>query len=386
MTSGRTTAAILTRFLPRYRQDHSLSPQQAKVAGLVCRCRTDALGTFELACPRCHYQQTGHCSCRNRHCPRCQRQASADWLAARREDLLSVPYFHVVFTLPHTLNGWAQRHPEVIYRLLFQTVWHTLDRFGRDPKRLAGQLGMTAVLHTWGQNLSQHIHLHCLIPGGAYDRQRDEWHPATSTYLFPVRALSRHYRGAMVSALRRAYQAGELPGLTRPDDVDNTLKALMTTEWVVYSRATCTQSDTVLTYLARYTHRIALCDGRIRAVTDNEVTFAYKRYDQGGILSELCLAGEEFVRRWLLHVLPLGFMRIRHYGFLANACRRQHLVRIRRCLGRDQMMPPSRKPVVSDVRSLDGTRRYWPPQCPCCHCPLRVTARVRPNPERTARV
>ncbi|MCK9505962.1 MAG: IS91 family transposase [Porticoccaceae bacterium] len=373
MTSGHTTAAILTRFLPQYRQHHVLSPQQAKVAGLVCRCRTDALGSVALTCPRCQHQQTCHRSCRNRHCPQCQRQGSAAWLAARCDDLLPVPYFHVVFTLPHALNGWAQRHPEVIYRLLFHVVWQTLASFGRDPKRLSGQLGMTAVLHTWGQNLSQHIHLHCLIPGGAYDRQREQWHPAKSTYLFPVKALSRHYRGAMVSALRQAYRAGELPGITQPDDVDSTLKTLMATDWVVYSRATCTQSTTVLAYLARYTHRIALSDSRIREVTDRDVSFVYKRYAQGGSLEEMRLAGDEFVRRWLLHVLPHGFMRIRHYGFLANACRRKHLGRIRQCLNKTRTNNGHDRPVPASSLPAQVIHRRWPPQCPCCGlCALQI--------------
>lgn len=187
----------------------------------------------------------------------------------------------------------------------------------------------------------------------------------------------------MVSALRHAYRAGELPGLTCPGEVDRTLDALMATEWVVYSRATCTQSDTVLSYLARYTHRIALGDSRIRAVTDQTVTFAYKQYAQGGGLSEMTLAGEEFVRRWLLHVLPHGLMRIRHYGFLANACRRKHLTAIRQCLAQDEVAPPGNPATPASDRPPEVNRRYWPPQCPCCRTPMTIFAPVKPNDGRT---
>ncbi len=174
MSEGLTTAQILQQFLPLYRQHHRLTPQQAKVSGLICQCQTESLGGYRLSCDHCEFETERYRSCRNRHCARCQRKASSDWLSSRSEDLLPVPYFHLVFTLPHQLNPWVQLHPEVLYAALFRAVWGTLQAFGEDPKRLDGQLGMTAVLHTWGQNLSQHVHLHCLIPGGAYHRSREE--------------------------------------------------------------------------------------------------------------------------------------------------------------------------------------------------------------------
>lgn len=235
----------------------------------------------------------------------------------------------------HQLNPWVQLHPEVLYAVLFKAVWHTLRSFGDDPKRLDGQLGMTAVLHTWGQNLSQHVHLHCLIPGGAYHREHDEWHSARSTYLFPVKALSRRYRGRMVSELRQAYDEGLLSQLTDAAGVERMMASLMETPWVVFARSTCQHSDTVLTYLARYTHRIAISNNRLETVDEENVVFRYKDYASGGTIKRMRLQGEEFVRRLLLHVLPHGMMRIRHYGFMANCCRRKRLEQIRHCLELD---------------------------------------------------
>ncbi len=226
-----------------------------------------------MHCDQCEYEAEYYHSCRNRHCPQCQQHATEQWLARRREDLLPVPYFHLVFTLPHELNGWAQLHPDVIYGLLFKSVWRTLKRFGRDAKRLDGELGMTAVLHTWGQNLGQHIHLHCLIPGGALAAGGVEWHAAKSTYLFPVKALSRHFRGVMVSELRQAVNDGRLHRLNL-STVDGVLNRLMATSWVVFARSTCTQQETVLSYLAQYTHRIAISDYRLRAVDAQSVAFS----------------------------------------------------------------------------------------------------------------
>jgi hypothetical protein len=211
---------VMREGLDHYHQGHRLTPRQWQVCRHVLDCRTEALGGFCLDCDRppsrhfarCGQTQPHYFACRDRHCPRCQRRASLDWCARQRAAVLPVNYHHLVVTLPHALNAWVQLHPEVIYGLLFETVWATLSAFAADPKRLGGQLGMTAVLHTWGQTLSQHVHLHCLIPGGAFSTQ-DEWHPARSTYLFPVRALSRHIRGGFVSRLRQRLEDGQLPRL-----------------------------------------------------------------------------------------------------------------------------------------------------------------------------
>ena len=331
MTAPTSTAQVLARFLPDYRAAHQLSPQQAKVLTNIDCCRTPVLGGQYLVCGHCGYSQERFHSCRNRHCPQCQKLASADWLERRREDILPVPYYHLVFTLPHALNGWVQLHPEVIYSLLFKAVSTTLKQFGRDPRRLNGEVGMTLVLHTWGQNLSQHVHLHCLIPGGALDQDGESWHAARSTYLFPVKALSRCYRGHMVRLLRQAWNRQSLNRIHDPGQVDDILDYVMSKPWVVFARPTSRHTDQVLIYLSRYTYRIAISDRRLVSMDDQRVFFRWKNYRTGGKQQTMSLTGEEFIRRWLLHVLPHGLMRIRHYGFLANCHRRKKLGQIRRC-------------------------------------------------------
>jgi hypothetical protein len=215
---------------------------------------------------------------------------------------------------------------------LFQAIWSTLKGFANDPKRLDGELGMVAILHTWGQNLSRHIHLHCLVPGGAWCEEEQQWHKAKSNYLFPVRALSRKFRGTMVSVLRKAQQTNELHRLTDEKQIDDTLNQLMQTEWVVYTKANIQRPETLVNYLARYTHKIAIDDHRLIDSDQQHVRFRYKDYRDHDKHKVMQLESGEFIRRFLQHVLPNGFMRIRHYGFLANRCRRQRLEKIRAAL------------------------------------------------------
>lgn len=350
MTAPATVQQALNRFL----DPQVLDGHRRRVCSHLKACHTPAMGGIQLACERCDAEQHWYHGCRDRHCPQCQSRATRRWAEHRRDDLIPVRYFHVVFTLPHQLNGWMQLHPRLIYRLLFNAVWATLNRFGQDPKRLNGQIGMTAVLHTWGQNLSQHAHLHCLVPGGALGND-GQWHPARSNYLFPVRALSRHFRGKMVSLLRQAATAGELHRVTRAGQVDALLDELMRIEWVVYSKHCLDHTASVVDYLARYTHRIAISNARIEQVDDKEVTFRYTDY-RDGQAKTLCLTGEEFVRRFLMHVLPKGLMRVRHFGFLANRCRRSKLARIRQALAASD--DPSTPAKVASQPAP------WP--CPAC--------------------
>jgi len=324
--SAATVQDALQRFTPG-----GLDAHRRKITQRLCACHTPAMGGIEARCDTCGAEPCWYHGCRDRHCPQCQGRATRRWAERQHDHLLPVPYFHVVFTLPHDLNGWAALHPEVIYRLLFESVWTTLDTFGHDPKRLNGQLGMSAVLHTWGQNLSRHVHLHCLVPGGALGDD-GRWHPARSNYLFPVKALSRHFRGAMVRLLRRAWQDGQLQRVTRPGEVDRLLDTLMGAEWVVYSKHCLQHSAGVVDYLARYTHRIAITDARIVRVDDENVTLRYKDYADQDRHKTLTLEGPEFVRRFLMHIVPKGLMRVRHYGFLANRCRRRKLESVRAAL------------------------------------------------------
>ena len=292
-------------------------------------------------------------SCRDRHCPQCQQRATRQWSERQQQAVLPVSYYHLVFTLPHKLNGWVQLHDELIYALLFKVVWKTLKAFGADPKRLDGKLGLTAVLHTWGQNLSQHVHLHCLVPGGALTG-KDQWHEAKGNYLFPVKALSRHYRGNMVSALRSSAKDGKLSRVTNAGEVDKMLDALMQKEWVVYSKHCLNRTDSIIGYLARYTHRIAISNQRIIDIQNDKVLFNYKDYrdDQSKAMS---LDYSEFIRRFLMLVLPKGFMRIRHYGILVNRCRAQSLKLIRKVL---------QTPAPQKVEESSDESETYP--CPKC--------------------
>ena len=371
---------VLSHYLESYKQHHRLSPAQSKVCRHIGLCRTDALGGQFVHCDHCGFEQYRYHSCRNRHCPKCQHHASQDWCEQQTQQVLPVNYFHVVFTLPHELNPWVQCHPEVLYRCLFASVWKTIQTFGHDPKRLDGQMGMTAVLHTWGQNLSQHVHLHCLIPGGALSENNNQWHPAKSNYLFPVKALSRYFRGAMVSALRQADRKNEFSRLIN-NDIEMHLNALMQKDWVVYSKAYLKKAKTIVRYLSRYAHKIALSDTRIKCLDNTTVTFGYKDYRDNND-KMMRLDGEEFIRRFLLHVLPEGLMRIRHYGFLSNRHRRQKLATIRTCLRTPAQANDKETTQEEKVAGISA-----PPLCPCPKCHkghLRVCFEIpaQPRPGR----
>ncbi|RLD18315.1 MAG: IS91 family transposase [Caldiserica bacterium] len=330
MLKQTTIQQLLQQQFDEYIGEHKLDRQRLKVCRHLMNCHTSALGGIQYQCDHCETQVPLYHSCRDRHCSQCQLHASHRWSERQQQDILPVTYYHLVFTLPHDLNGWVQLHPEVIYQLLFQVTWQTLKAFAADPKRLGGKLGVTAVMHTWGQDLGQHVHLHCLIPGGVLTDD-NAWHGASSTYLFPVRALSRHFRGKMVSALRECANAGELNRVTHDGEIDSMLDALMQKEWNVYSKPCVTYTQNIVGYLARYSHRIAISDQRIIGIEDDAVHFRYTDYrdNQSKIMK---LDRGEFIRRFLMHILPKGLMRIRHYGLLANRCRRKSLEIIRKIL------------------------------------------------------
>lgn len=325
-----TMQRVFGRFMPAYRQHHRLSPDQGRVCAHIRDCRTEVMGGLQWQCGHCDYARPRYHSCRDRHCPQCQQRATQAWAEKQQQAVLPVNYYHLVFTLPHELNPWIATHGEVIYRSLFQCAWDTLKQFAHDPQRLGGQPGMTAVLHTWGQNLSRHVHLHCLVPGGVLS-DAGRWHAARSNYLFPVRALSRCFRGKMVSALRREYQQDNLKWIAS-EKVNGDLDSLMQKDWVVYTKAWYQQAETVVNYLSRYSHKIALSDQRIAAIQGDTVSLHYQDYKNSGQHKTMVLNGEELIRRFLQHVLPKGFMRIRHFGFLANRCRKEKLERIRAAL------------------------------------------------------
>lgn len=338
-----------------YRHAHALSRAQGRALRAIAACRTAALGGHRAVCTTCGAERITYNSCRNRHCPKCQRVATERWLAARRRELLPIEYFHVVFTLPHALNPLAQSHPRLVYRLLLQAAASTLTRFGRDPRHLGGEVGVTAVLHTWGQNLSQHLHVHCVVTGGALAPDGARWIPARPGFLFPVRALAKLFRGRFLAGLRRAFDRGELhltgslAALAEPAPFAAWLAELRTHAWVVYSKSPFAGPEQVLAYLGRYTHRVAISNDRLIALADGRVRFRWRDYADGHRVKIMELDADEFLRRFLLHIVPDGFVRIRHFGLLAN---RHRAAKLAQCRARLAQPPPPAPAPPESVRAL----------------------------------
>jgi len=346
----------------------TLSSVQLRALRAIKACRTAVLGGHRERCDRCGSSRAVYHSCRNRHCPKCQTLAKERWIEARRADLLPLPYFHTVFTLPHELNRLAQCRPRVIYNLLFEAAAQTLQTFGRDPKHLGGEIGITAILHTWGQNLGQHIHLHCLVTGGALAPDGSQWLHASPRYLFPVRALSPVFRAKFIAGLERAFDKRLLP---RDEiDVEHLVTTLRAKPWVVYMKRPFAGPESVVKYLGRYTHRIAISNDRIIAMRDGVVHFRWRDYRDDNQNRIMKLPANEFLRRFLLHVLPRSFMRIRHFGLLANRYRKAKLERCRELLAAPS--PPDRpdESIVEMVERLTGKDLT---RCPIC---MKGTMRV----------
>ena len=349
---------------------HRLARVQRAALRAIETCRTAVRGGHQETCARCGAVRVAYHSCRNRHCPTCQTLAKERWLAARRAEVLPIPYFHVVFTLPHALNALAQGNPRVMYTLLFRATADTLLTFGRDPRHLGGTIGITAILHTWGQTLSQHLHLHCLVTGGALAADRSRWIASRASFLFPVRALSRVFRAKYLAGLQRAFDAGQLTfaegteALADRGTFTPWLQSLRAIEWVVYAKRPFAGPEQVLEYLGRYTHRVALSNHRLVSLTDGVVRFHWKDYADHDRRKVMALPVDEFLRRFLLHILPTGFMRIRHFGLLANRTRHPTLDRCRHLL--QQPPPPaegvslSTAALMLQLTGLDLTR------CPVC--------------------
>ena len=358
-----TLAAIVRTHGDAYRRTHRLAAVQARALGPIAACRTALLGGRRETCDHCGATRLTYNSCRNRHCPTCQAQASARWIEARRAELLPIPYFHVVFTLPHALNALAQGNPRVIYTLLFRAAADTLLTFGRDPRYLGGTIGVTAILHTWGQTLTQHLHVHCLVTGGALSRDRARWIRGQASFLFPVHALSIVFRAKYLAGLQRAFTTGELTfaagtaPLADPGRFAALVTQLRATPWVVYAKRPFGGPAHVLQYLGRYTHRIAISNARLVTLVDGVVRFQWKDYADRGRTKIMALDVDEFLRRFVLHVLPRGFVRIRHFGLLANRQRRTLIARAQTLL--DAPPPASAR----DARATDDD----PTQCPFCH-------------------
>jgi hypothetical protein len=333
-------ADIFRLYGEAYQRAHRVPRPQRKVLWAITHCRTAALGGHREWCPACGFQRYTYHSCRNRHCPKCQTTASAAWVAARQEELLPVPYFHQVFTLPHELNAlvlYSQRNQRALPKLLFDASAQTLLEFGR--RDLGGKIGFTLVLHTWDQQLQPHFHLHGLIASGALSADGSRWIAGGSRFLFPVRGLSKMFRAKYLDGLANllAQRQLDLPGrlaqLDDPADRRRWLRQLRRKPWVVYSKPPFAGPRKLLDYLGRYTHRVAISNDRILDCRDDQVRFHYRDRRDGDRRKIARLPAEEFLRRFLAHVLPDGFMRIRHYGLLANRGKRERLHHVRRLLG-----------------------------------------------------
>jgi hypothetical protein len=363
-------ADVIRRYGPAYRRARRLPYSQHRVLNAIERCRTAALGGHREWCARCGFERFAYNSCRNRHCPKCQALVKAQWLEARQAELLPVPYFHNVFTLPHQLNGLILCHEDnqrAMLNLLFQAAAQTLLQFGRN--NLGGTPGITMVLHTWDQQLCGHFHVHCLITGGALSLDQQRWRKARPKFLFPVRALSKVFRGKFLDGLRKLYDQERLrfPApvavLAGAEAFAKLLADLRRQGWVVYSKAPFAGPQKLLDYLGRYTHRVAISNNRLLSADDGQVRFRFRDRAAGNQVKVASLPVAEFIRRFLLHVLPNGLQRIRHYGLLASRNKEALLARCRELLGADAPPPPAKRSTADWLMVLLGIDALRCPRC-----------------------
>ena len=353
-----------------FRRKHRLSAGQKRVLRAIECCRTAALGGHLERCDQCGHERNAYNSCADRHCPKCQSLARAKWLEKRRAELLECQYFHVVFTLPAELAALALQNKRQIYDLLFRATADTLQSIAADPQHLGARIGFFCILHSWGQALNFHPHLHCVVPGGGISRDGSHWVSCRSGFFLPVKVLSHRFRKLFLRYLGQAYAAGkfqfygDLQELSDPNRFARYLAPLHDLEWVVYAKPPFGGPERVLDYLGRYTHRVAISNNRLQALHDGQVTFAYKDYKHPQRQKVMTLSADEFLRRLLLHVLPECFQRIRHYGLLGNRHRAENLARCRKLLAMPVPIPPAKHNHQERCQQLTG---HDPFQCPQCH-------------------
>jgi hypothetical protein len=370
-------ADIFRRYGPAYRQANAghVSLSQLKVMSSIEACRTEALGGHVAGCTKCGHHNIAYNSCKNRHCPKCQGPAARDWMEARAEDLLPIEYFHVVFTIPAEIAQIAYWNKKAIYGLLFRVSAETVMRIAADPKRMGARIGMTSVLHTWGSAMTHHPHIHMIVPGGGLSPDGTRWVPSKPGFFLQVRVLSRLFRRLFIDGLVALHHAGELAffgnleHLAQTDAFTAWMAPFRKSEWVVYSKPSFGGPEAVFAYLSRYTHRVAISNHRLVSADADTVAFRWKDYriKNGDRQKVMHLATPEFIRRFLIHVLPDGFHRIRHYGLLASGVRKTNLAKIRVLLG---VQPP----VQADARDIapDVTVLTLREPCPCCGGPMRI--------------
>lgn len=378
MSHGLEVAGIFRACGHAWRQERAghLSAGQLKVMSAIERCRSAELGGHVLRCTDCAHTQIAYNSCRNRHCPKCQAAAAKRWLEARQAELLPIDYYHVVFTLPAPISDLAYSNKTVIYNILFKAAAQTLQTIARDPKHLGARIGLCMVLHTWGSALTHHPHVHCIVPGGGFSTDDSHWVNCKSGFFLPVRVLSRLFRRLFLDQLRAAHSAGTLQffGPQQPlADVQQFTAwchALHNQEWVVYAKRPFAGPEAVLAYLSRYTHRVAISNSRLIAHDERGVTFRWKDYRANGRDRQktMTLTTDEFIRRFLLHVLPRGFHRIRHYGLFANTVRADNLIQARELLTDNAV-----KRATAKTESAESSSTHDPTYvCPRCAAPMVI--------------
>ena len=372
-------ADIFRRHGHLWRQLHHghLSLAQLKVMSAIERCRSAALGGHVLFCQACEHQQIAYNSCRNRHCPKCQASAAHRWLEARQADLLPIDYYHLVFTLPGPISDLALQNKRVIYNLLFQTAAQTLQVIAKDPKHLGAKIGVTLVLHTWGSAMTHHPHVHGVVTGGGFSMDGEQWVACKPGFFLPVRVLSRLYRRLFLVKLTQAYQLNKLQFFAEQQVLKEEkhfmdwIKSLSQIEWVVYAKRPFAGPATVLAYLSRYTHRVAIANSRLLSMDERGITFRWKDYRRKNAkrYTTMTLTADEFIRRFLIHVLPSGFHRIRHYGLIANANRKDNLAHARKLLQGNEAELPAQEETADKHQSEKQETTYV---CPDCGAPMII--------------
>jgi len=364
-------ADILRLYGDAYKKMHSLSYKQMKTMYHIQVCRSSRLGGHLEQCNECGFERNAYNSCRDRHCPKCQTMVKEQWINDRKSELLPCGYFHLVFTLPHDLNPIILCNRKVCLHILFRAVNETLQAFAKDPKwRLEGRLGHIAVLHTWTQTLMDHFHLHCLIPAGALAFTKDRWTPSSDSYLFKIESLAKEFKNRYLRYFLAAYHNKKLifPGNTAEFEPRQRfalfLKSLSKAKWIAYAKRPFGGPEQVIEYLGRYTHRVAISNNRILSIDNSKVTFTYRNRKNNDEIETMTLTADEFIRRFLLHILPGGFMKIRYFGFLSHKNKKDAVALIRKLIGSDVKLPEKIKESIIDMMlRLTGTDITCCPKC-----------------------
>jgi hypothetical protein len=374
-------ADIFRQYGDKYRAQHKLSLPMIRAMHAIQYCRTSVMGGHVDQCDDCGYKQISYNSCRNRHCPKCQNLPKERWLEERKKDLLPIPYFHIVFTVPAELRAITLRNKKVMYSILFKASSETLLELAADPKHLGAQIGFTSLLHTWGQNLMDHPHVHCIVTGGGLSREEDRWIASKKKFFIPVRAMSRLFRGKFLFYLKQAREtkklnfSGQIEPVAKENNFHELMNQVYTKDWVVYSKPPFQSPEHVLSYLGRYTHKVAISNHRIQGMHEGKVMFQWKDYGDNNQKKVMALDASEFIRRFLLHILPQRFVKIRHYGLLSNRNRRTLLKKCKILLGQ----PSSAKETSKTEEWKELLLRITGKDvsvCPCCNTGRMVEIKI----------